>query len=106
VKGGPAKDASPPGKGFDPAAVSAGMAAFERSCATCHNAARSLERTKDLAGRRATVQRMADVVVIVLDRHETLFASRIAPGIPNLPTGLEPPLVFLRVCLPELISFA
>jgi hypothetical protein len=47
------------GKGFDPAVVSAGMAAFERSCTTCHNAARSLERTKDLAGWRATVKRMA-----------------------------------------------
>jgi hypothetical protein len=43
----------------DPAVVSAGMAAFERSCTTCHNAARSLDRTKDLAGWRATVQRMA-----------------------------------------------
>jgi hypothetical protein len=47
------------GKGFDPAVVSAGMAAFERSCTSCHSAARSLERTKDLAGWRATVRRMA-----------------------------------------------
>jgi hypothetical protein len=46
-------------KGPDPAVVSAGMAAFEQSCTTCHNAARSLERTKDLAGWRATVRRMA-----------------------------------------------
>jgi hypothetical protein len=44
---------------FDPAVVSAGQAAFERDCTTCHNAARSLERTKDLAGWRATVRRMA-----------------------------------------------
>jgi hypothetical protein len=47
------------GKKFDPAVVAAGQAAFERSCTTCHNAARSLERTKDLASWRATVQRMA-----------------------------------------------
>src|SRR5207253_19479 len=31
----------------------------ERSCTKCHDAARSLERTKDLAGWRATVRRMA-----------------------------------------------
>lgn len=51
--------ASAPGKGFDPAVVSSGMAAFERSCTKCHDAARSLERTKDLAGWRGTVRRMA-----------------------------------------------
>jgi hypothetical protein len=44
---------------FDPAVVSAGMAAFERDCTKCHDAARALERTKDLAGWRATVRRMA-----------------------------------------------
>ncbi len=57
----PAKGATPAGKSpaFDPAVVSAGMAAFERSCTQCHDAARSLERTKDLAGWRATVRRMA-----------------------------------------------
>ena len=47
------------GPAFDPAVVSAGQAAFERSCTTCHDAARSLERTKDLAGWRSTVRRMA-----------------------------------------------
>jgi cytochrome c2 len=47
------------GQRFDPAVVSAGQAAFERSCTKCHDAARSLERTKDLAGWRATVRRMA-----------------------------------------------
>jgi hypothetical protein len=47
------------GQKFDPAVVSAGQAAFERSCTKCHDAARSLERTKDLAGWRATVKRMA-----------------------------------------------
>src|SRR5438128_2420716 len=43
----------------DQAVVSAGMAAFERSCTKCHDAARALERTKELAGWRATVRRMA-----------------------------------------------
>jgi hypothetical protein len=46
-------------KKFDPAVVSSGKTAFERDCTTCHDAARSLERTKDLAGWRATVKRMA-----------------------------------------------
>ena len=44
---------------FDPTVVGAGQAAFERSCTTCHDAARSLERTKDLPGWRSTVRRMA-----------------------------------------------
>jgi len=44
---------------FDQAVVTAGQAAFERSCTKCHDAARSLERTKDLAGWRTTVRRMA-----------------------------------------------
>src|SRR5262245_13022882 len=47
------------GQKFDPAVVSAGQAAFERGCVKCHDAARALERTKDLAGWRATVKRMA-----------------------------------------------
>jgi hypothetical protein len=47
------------GQTFDPAVVSAGQTAFEQSCTTCHDAARALERTKDLAGWRATVRRMA-----------------------------------------------
>jgi hypothetical protein len=44
---------------FDPATVSAGQASFEQSCTQCHDAARALDRTKDLAGWRATVRRMA-----------------------------------------------
>src|SRR5436309_2850765 len=47
------------GQKFDPAVVSAGQAAFERSCTQCHDAARALDRTKDLDGWRATVRRMA-----------------------------------------------
>jgi hypothetical protein len=68
---------------FDPAVVSAGMAAFERSCTTCHNAARSLERTKDLAGWRATVQRMAakrgaDIAASDIEPIAVYLASRNA----------------------------
>lgn len=47
------------GQRFDPAVVSMGMAAFERSCTKCHDAARSLERTHDIAGWRGVVRRMA-----------------------------------------------
>src|SRR5262245_15275674 len=34
------------GQRFDAAVVSAGQAAFERSCTQCHDAARALDRTK------------------------------------------------------------
>jgi hypothetical protein len=76
-------------KGFDPAVVSAGMAAFERSCTTCHNAARALERTKDLAGWRATVQRMAarrgaDIATSDIEPIAVYLASRSAAS-----TGAE-----------------
>jgi hypothetical protein len=53
----PGEDAGKPK--FDPAVVGAGSAAFERSCTSCHDAARSLDRSKDLAGWRATIKRMA-----------------------------------------------
>jgi hypothetical protein len=71
------------GKKFDPAVVSAGMAAFQRSCTTCHDAARSLERTKDLAGWRATVRRMAakrgaDVAAGDIEPIAVYLASRSA----------------------------
>jgi hypothetical protein len=59
AKEAPTGGASTSGQRFDQAVVSAGMAAFERSCTKCHDAARSLDRTKDLAGWRATVRRMA-----------------------------------------------
>src|SRR5258707_5181721 len=60
----PAKGATSGGgaavsQAFDPAVVSAGQAAFERSWTTCHDAARSLERTKDLPSWRSTVRRIA-----------------------------------------------
>jgi hypothetical protein len=74
-----------PGQTFDPAVVNAGQAAFERSCATCHDAARSLERTKDLSGWRATVRRMAakpdaDVASGDIEAIATFLASRSASG--------------------------
>jgi mono/diheme cytochrome c family protein len=55
----PASAAEPRPK-FDPAVVSAGQASFEQYCTKCHGAERALSRTKDLAGWRATVQRMAN----------------------------------------------
>jgi hypothetical protein len=54
-----AEGGSAPAQKFDQAVVAQGQAAFERSCTKCHDAARSLERTKDLAGWRTTVRRMA-----------------------------------------------
>ena len=51
--------ASPAAAGFDPALVSRGSAAFQTACTQCHDAARSTSKSKDLAGWRATVQRMA-----------------------------------------------
>jgi hypothetical protein len=59
AKGEASGGGAAPGPAFDSAVVSAGQAAFERSCTTCHDAARSLERMKDLPGWRSTVRRMA-----------------------------------------------
>src|SRR5579883_11434 len=41
------------------AKVAAGQAAFQTKCTTCHDAARSLDKTKSLAEWQTTVQRMA-----------------------------------------------
>ena len=70
---------------FDPAVVSAGMAAFERDCTKCHDAARSLDRTKDLAGWRATARRMAakrgaDIPTADIEPIAVYLASRSAPA--------------------------
>lgn len=46
-------------KGWDPATVAAGKAAFENGCISCHDANRSLDKKKGLSGWRATIQRMA-----------------------------------------------
>ena len=45
--------------GFDRGSVSRGSAAFQSACTQCHDAERSTTKAKDLAGWRATVQRMA-----------------------------------------------
>jgi hypothetical protein len=80
-----AKAGGASGQAFDPAVVSAGMAAFERSCTKCHDAARSLERTKDLAGWRTTVRRMAgkrgaEVASGDVEPIAVYLASRSAPA--------------------------
>jgi len=51
--------ASQPAAALDPALVSVGEAAFSRSCTSCHDAQRSLQKTKNYSGWFATVQRMA-----------------------------------------------
>jgi hypothetical protein len=73
------------GQTFDPAVVSAGQSAFERDCTTCHDAARALERSKDLSGWRATVRRMAsksgaEVASSDIEPIATYLASRNAPA--------------------------
>jgi hypothetical protein len=85
AKGATAAGASGSGQKFDPAVVSAGMAAFERSCTKCHDASRSLERTKDLAGWRATVRRMAgkrgaDIAAADIEPIAVYLASRNEPA--------------------------
>jgi hypothetical protein len=49
----------PPSSGLDPGLVSAGQSAFQESCTTCHDAQRSLSKSKTYAGWLATTQRMA-----------------------------------------------
>src|SRR5438094_365154 len=106
-KESPAKGAtygagSASGQKFDPATVSAGSAAFERSCTKCHDAARSLERTKDLAGWRATVRRMAakrgaEIAAGDLEPISVYLASRQSaasgrsdhPGTPGTAAGID-----------------
>src|SRR5262245_5485434 len=70
---------------FDQAVVAAGQAAFERSCTKCHDAARSLDRTKDLAGWRTTVRRMAgkrdaNIPASEIEPISVYLASRTAGG--------------------------
>lgn len=47
------------GQGFDASVVQAGETAFNRYCTSCHDAQKSLQATKNLAGWRTTVRRMA-----------------------------------------------
>src|SRR5262245_2524517 len=70
---------------FDQAVVAQGQAAFERSCTKCHDAARSLDRTKDLAGWRTTVRRMAgkrdaDIPSSDIEPIAVYLASRTSGG--------------------------
>src|SRR5204863_9424807 len=44
---------------IDAATVSAGQAAFSRSCTSCHDEQRSLQKSKSYSGWLSTVQRMA-----------------------------------------------
>jgi len=49
----------PAANALDPAIVSAGQSAFVRSCTSCHDEQRALQKSKSYAGWLATVQRMA-----------------------------------------------
>src|SRR5262245_39475496 len=50
---------APTAGGLDPGLVATGQAAFSRSCTTCHDEQRSLQKSKSFGGWLATVQRMA-----------------------------------------------
>src|SRR5262249_47374845 len=70
---------------FDAAVVSAGEAAFNRSCTTCHDAQRSFAKTKSLSGWRASVLRMAgktgaDIASSDVEPIATYLASRNSSG--------------------------
>ena len=56
---GPESEAVRKPAGWDPAVLSAGEAAFQGHCLSCHDANRSLDKKKGLGSWRATVQRMA-----------------------------------------------
>jgi mono/diheme cytochrome c family protein len=49
----------PAAAALDPGLVAAGQSAFSRSCTTCHEADRSLQKSKSYSGWLATVRRMA-----------------------------------------------
>src|SRR5688572_10079389 len=51
--------APPAGETLDSGAIAAGQAAFARSCTSCHDEQRSLQKSKSYAGWLATVRRMA-----------------------------------------------
>ncbi len=81
--------------GFDPALVSRGASAFQSACTQCHDAERSTTKTKDLAGWRATIRRMAakddaDIPEGEWEAIATYLASvsaRQAPRTPSTPAG-------------------
>ena len=73
------------GGGFDASLVQAGERAFNRYCISCHDAQRSLQASKNLAGWRTTVRRMAGKpdAQIPENTHEsiaTYLASRNQSG--------------------------
>src|SRR5215469_5117006 len=73
------------GGGFDRALVSRGSAAFQSACTQCHDAERSTTKSKDLAGWRATVRRMAgktgaDIPQSDWEAIATYLASLSAPA--------------------------
>jgi cytochrome c553 len=81
------KEPSGPAKatGYDPALVQTGQAAFNNYCTQCHDAQRALQKTKSLAGWRATVRRMvekngADIPQGVHEAIATYLASRSDVG--------------------------
>jgi mono/diheme cytochrome c family protein len=49
----------PATSGLDPGLVAAGQSAFSRSCTACHDADRSLQKSKSYGGWLSTVRRMA-----------------------------------------------
>ena len=53
------KETGSSGKGFDASLVQAGETAFNSYCISCHDAQKSLQASKNLAGWRTTVRRMA-----------------------------------------------
>jgi len=61
-------------KADNSALIQQGQAAFNTSCTTCHDAEKSLQKTKSLAAWRATVQRMAakDGAHIPENTHEAI----------------------------------
>lgn len=70
---------------FDPALVSSGQTAFERSCLDCHDAARSYEKSKSFSGWMATIRRMATKDGANIAGHDfnaiaTYLASRTSTG--------------------------
>ena len=52
-------EAPPVGETLNSGTIAAGQAAFARSCTSCHDEQRSLQRSKNYAGWLATVRRMA-----------------------------------------------
>ncbi len=80
-----------PAIGFDPALLSRGEAAFKRTCVQCHDAEKSLAKTKSLAAWLTTVRRMeekqgaevaagdVEPIAIYLTAHGAAQAGAAAP---------------------------